>query len=218
MTGVHLHRCALPPRSHDAVGCASIERIVIDLAREHGMPAGLVAADFVLHEGMTSMPRLLAELEACRRWPGVRAAAEAIAFTDGRAESVLESRSRLAIRDWGLPAPEPQVRIGDRWGRFVARVDFYWDEFGIVGEADGDLKYDDDDPTPLHKEKRRQEVLEQDLELPVVRWGNGDLPTSAPSPAGCAADSRPAPDSHALSGAGPSCPHFDFPDDAALPV
>ena len=25
----------------------------------------------------------------------------------------------------------------------IGRLDFYWDEFGVVGEADGRAKYDD---------------------------------------------------------------------------
>jgi len=176
MVGVHLHRCTAPPLRHRVapVECTNTERVVIDMAREHGMIAGLIAADYVLQKDMSTFPRLYDELDECRRWPGVRAAREAIAFADGRAESVLETRSRLALRDWGIPAPEPQVRIGNAWGGFVARVDFYWDEFGVVGEADGDLKYDGKDPEPLLDEKKRQGLLE-DLELPVVRWGSRDM-------------------------------------------
>lgn len=172
---VHLHRCPLPPRAGEAVARTSVERTVIDLAREHGMLSGLVAADFALHTRLTTLARLLAELDRCERWPGVRAAREAIAFADGRSESVLETRSRLLLQQWGLPAPVPQVRIGNEWGGLVARVDFYWDEFGVVGEVDGAMKYDGTDARPLHEEKKRQEKLEQELELPVVRWGNADL-------------------------------------------
>jgi len=173
---VHLHRCTRGPgrRSVGEVAVTSDERIVVDLAREHGMATGVVAADYALHAGLTALPRLHAELERCRGWPGVRAAREAIAFADGRTESVLETRSRLALHRWGLPAPEPQVRIGNEWGGFVARVDFYWPEFGVAGEADGDAKYDGSDPEALVKEKRRQQRLD-DLELPVVRWGSADL-------------------------------------------
>lgn len=175
LPGVHLHRCALPTSTGHDLGSTTIERTVIDLAREHGLTSGLVAADCALQLKLTSLEALRSELETCQRWPGVRAARDAIAFTDGRSESVLETRSRLLMHQWGLPEPDLQVRIGNGWGGFVARVDFYWDQFGVVGEADGAMKYDGTDPTPLHREKKRQEVLEQDLELPVVRWGTSDL-------------------------------------------
>jgi len=175
VVGVHLHRCPLPTSVSGVLNATKIERTVIDLAREHGFPSGLVAVDAALHLGWTTVDAIAAELETCHRWPGVRAARDALAFADARSESVLETRSRLLMRQWGLPEPDLQVRIGNEWGGFVARVDFYWNEFGVVGEADGALKYDGTDPAPLHEEKKRQEKLDQDLELPVVRWGNADL-------------------------------------------
>jgi hypothetical protein len=58
-------------------------------------------------------------------------------------------------------------------GRFVGRPDFYWDEAGLVGEADGWDKYDGD-WRRLRDEKRRQELLEQGG-LIVVRWGWEEL-------------------------------------------
>ena len=172
---VHLHRCSMPVMPPTALRSNSPERTIVDLAREHGVEFGVVAADYVLHKKVRTERELTRELEVCRGWPAVRAARDAIAFADGRSESVLESRSRLLMQQWGLPQPDLQVRIGNQCGGFVARVDFYWDEFGVVGEADGAIKYDGTDPAPLHEEKKRQEILEQDLELPVVRWGNADL-------------------------------------------
>src|SRR3954453_19616167 len=106
ISGVHLHRCALPPRPLAAVGCTSIERAIVDLAREHGMASGLVAAGYALHRRLTTFPLLYEEWDRCRPWPGVRASPEAVGFPDAPGESVLESRSRLAFRQWGLPAPE----------------------------------------------------------------------------------------------------------------
>ena len=178
---VHLHRCTRAPDGQrvGGVDVTSDERMLIDLAREHGMPMGVVAVDHALHVGSTTLRRLNAELERCRGWPGLRAARDAIAFADGRTESVLESRSRLTFRRWGLPAPIPQVRIGNEWGGFIGRVDFYWPEFGVAGEADGDMKYDGEDVTPLIKQVRRQSKLE-DLDLPVVRWSSRDLADFGP--------------------------------------
>lgn len=77
--------------------------------------------------------------------------------------------------DAGLPPPRPQVPILARDGQFIGRVDFYWDEFGVVGEADGDGKLAGR-PRGLIEEKRRQGRLE-DAGLIVVRWGWSDLRT-----------------------------------------
>jgi hypothetical protein len=96
-----------------------------------------------------------------------------VQLADPRAESVLESLSRLRIIDSGLPAPEPQVTILDPAGHFCGRVDFYWDEFGVVGEADGMGKYDEARDS-LIEEKKRQGWIE-DTGLIVERWGWSDL-------------------------------------------
>lgn len=173
---IHLHRCTRVPQAPPVGGisCLGHERTSIDLAREHGVAAGVVAMDYLLHRRMSSAGAISDELTRCVRWPGVRAARQALVASDARSESVLESRSRLKLADFELPEPELQVRIGNAWGGFVARVDFYWDEFGVIGEADGAMKYRGDDPEPLLEEKKRQSALE-DLDLGVVRWGSDDL-------------------------------------------
>ncbi len=178
---VHVHRTtaeelALPV---GAAPCLSIARTVVDMAREHGVAAGVVPLDYALHNNFVTMDEVQATLDHCYRWPGVRAARAAAAASDGRSESVLESLSRLKIIASGIEAPEPQRLIGDASGRPIARVDFYWDRFGVVGEADGLMKYDlprddADDRNPLQKEKIRQELLER-LGLTVVRWMTADL-------------------------------------------
>ncbi len=76
----------------------------------------------------------------------------------------MESISRLAMT--GLPAPRTQVPICTMDGRLIGRVDFYWEELGVVGEADGRTKYTDD---ALWLEKRRQDSLVEHG-LVVERW------------------------------------------------
>ena len=63
-----------------------------------------------------------------------------IDFADPRAESPLESVSRVTMLRAGLPTPDLQVEIIDESG-WVATCDFGWREFGVVGEADGAGKY-----------------------------------------------------------------------------
>jgi Transcriptional regulator, AbiEi antitoxin len=172
----HVHRCTSAPMSLPVGGveCTSQERMAIDLAREHGVIAGTIALDYLLHQEQTCPAKLDEELVRCSRWPGVRAARTAVDLADGLSESPLETRSRLKFRSAGLPTPTLQARIADERGRFLGRADFYWDEYGVVGEADGAKKYDGSDPPPLLKEKLRQELF-ANTGLEVARWGSADL-------------------------------------------
>lgn len=173
--GVHLHRARLFPGDVVRLGsvlCSSPARTVIDLAREQGVDAGVVAGDAALRLRLTTWHQLAAALSWQEGWPGAARARDTLCALDGAAESPLESRSRLRLRRSDLPVPATQTVIRTTTGTFVARVDFYWDEAGVVGEADGLAKYGD--PGVLRAEKVRQEHLEQ-LGLIVVRWGWSDL-------------------------------------------
>lgn len=114
----------------------------------------------------------------CARWPGIRKARDVIAFADGRAATPLESVSRVVFREMGLPPPELQVTVACyESGNPRIIVDFLWPEFGVAGEADGLLKYDEDlDPkrVSLRAEKLRQEEIEA-LGYTVVRWTWDDI-------------------------------------------
>jgi hypothetical protein len=166
----HLHRAALPLRdvvNIDGVRVTSVARTVVDVAREQGVDAGVVSLDAALRTGSIGVRDVDHVINLCRHWPGLTRAHRALALANPLAESPLESVSRIRIAETGLPLPELQTVIGDAEGRFVARVDFYWDEFGVVGEADGDIKYES--RQVLIEEKTRQEALEA-LGLIVVRW------------------------------------------------
>ncbi len=120
----------------------SIARTVVDVARTTPFRAGVVTADSALRDWRTSKAELVAILATCASWPGIRRARRVVDFADGRSESPLESISRVAFADGGLPAPDLQVWVGsDAWA--IGRVDFLWREHRTVGEADGASKYSD---------------------------------------------------------------------------
>ena len=176
LAAVHLHRATLTETDVVAVDGYSVTapaRTVMDIARERGSAAGVVAADYALHEGLLTRDDLGSAFELCRRWPGRKAAGITVAHADGWAESPLEYLSRLRMAAAGLPAPRLQVNICDSYGRFVGRSDFYWDEFGVVGEADGDLKYERGRAAIVEERQRHKEF--EELGLIVVRWGWADL-------------------------------------------
>lgn len=135
-----------------------VARTIVDLARAD-RAQGLVAADAALHERLVTAAELTRQLDGCAGWPGAARARGVLAAASSLTESPLETLTRLCLFDAGLPAPELQAWIGRD------RVDMLWRHARVVVEADGRLKYRDDE---LWKEKRRQERIER-LGFRVVR-------------------------------------------------
>lgn len=176
LAGAHLHRATLRAEDVVEVGGYPVTRparTVMDIAREFGAEAGVVAADYVLHEGLATDSELLDAYDFCRTWPGRKAARITLLSADGDAESPLESLSRLRIAAAHLPRPRLQREICDMHGQHLLRSDFLWDEYGVVGEADGNMKYRPDG-RQADDEREKQELVE-DAGLIVVRWGWRDL-------------------------------------------
>lgn len=157
--GVLVHIAALPAEhviSHRGVLLTSVPRTVIDLARTLPFAQGVAVADSALHAGLTSKSELATVIAECPRWPGLQRAREVTAFSDARSESVLESLSRAAFHQSGLPPPDLQVWVGDD-DEVIGRVDFLWRRYRTIGEADGAFKYQ----TPA----RARAQLERDARL-----------------------------------------------------
>lgn len=172
LRGALLHRAQLWPE--DVVNLAStnvtsVARTIADLGRSCPTATTVVAADYAIHHAMVELAQIEDVLLRAWIWPGIRRAWRSLALVDGRAESPLESVSRLVLGWMRVAAAKLQTPLYDERGLFVGRVDFYWPEFG---EADGRIKYDD--RSVLFAEKRRQEALE-DLGLIVVRWDWTDV-------------------------------------------
>jgi hypothetical protein len=171
LSGVHVHRAQLRRHDRRLIGGTAVTspaRTLVDLGRSRPVRTAVAALDAALRSGAVREHELVDVLQFCWNWPGIRRAQRAVDAADALAESPLESISRLAIHDLGLPKPALQVTLLDQFHRFAARADFYWDEFGVVGEADGGSKYDS--RPVLTAEKERQERLEE-LGLVVARWG-----------------------------------------------
>ncbi|MGH3679004.1 MAG: DUF559 domain-containing protein, partial [Natronosporangium sp.] len=161
---VVLHHAAVPPDQvtvQQGVPVTTPARTVLDLARSQSFLAGAVAADAALRTRCTRA-ELDAALATCRGWPGSRQARRVAAFADPRAESPLESISRVAFHRYGLPPAILQAVIGG-----YDRADFLWERYRVIGEADGLAKYTDADV--LRREKLREEELAR-MGFTVVRW------------------------------------------------
>jgi hypothetical protein len=184
---VHLARCSGFPRLKHDVVVDTIEYADVELCEVLGVRAttlvrtaaelihcsspgeALAVADSAMRAGC-SLAELTAAAEAVERPAPLTS--RVLALADPRSDSALESMSRWLFHISRIPMPEPQVLIGDDSGPF-ALVDFLWREVGVVGEADGALKYDLDGDA-RRAEALRQERLER-MGFVVVRWTFDDV-------------------------------------------
>jgi hypothetical protein len=109
---------------------------------------------------------------------GIGSAARAVNFADGRAESPLETRCRLALVASGFPPPELQAELHDAQG-FVARLDGWYDDAAVALEFDGRVKYlqpraGRSPGDVLWDEKRREDRL-RELDIGVLRLVDEDM-------------------------------------------
>jgi len=173
---VSRHVVGTPPEEGlvDGVRVTSPARTVADLSRTCGLLTGVVAGDAAIRAGLVTLDELDAEVEAIGSGRGVRVARDVVAFVDGCSESPGESLSRIRMRELGLTMPRLQHVVTDRHG-FVGRVDFWWEEFGVIGEFDGRSKYGLDESVTaaadrLWDEKVREDRLRAATAATVVRW------------------------------------------------
>lgn len=171
----HPHRATLREKdvtTIDDIPVTSVARTLVDLGRHRPIGAAVTAIDAALHDGRVTMAEIEDVLVWAWNWPRIRRAQRAVHYCDGRSESPLESVSRLVLAWLRIPTADLQTNIFDEFGRLAGRADFYWNEFGVVGEADGRSKYDR--RSVLVDEKERQERFEE-LGLVVVRWDWSDV-------------------------------------------
>lgn len=163
--GVKHHKAPFTPEQITFVGdlpVLDIPRTVADIAREHGLRHGVVAASSALRLGVTR--RALADaIVAMRNWRHVTICREAVALADGRCESPGEALSMLMVKQLKIGEVDLQFGLRDggrtafadlRIGRHLVEFDGRL-KFRIVSE--GGLAVSPDDA--LWKEKQRQDWL-----------------------------------------------------------
>ena len=178
--GVKHHKSVVPSRSAvviDGLPSTGVARTAVDIAREHGLPAGVVACDAAMRAGVRRS-ELDAELAAMAHWPGVIAARSAAALADPRAESAGESLARLLVIELGLGDVEPQFALRLR-GRVVwidLRVGCHCFEFdGRIkyrARADGGVAVQPAEDVVLNERQRELEVCSVGLGMSRLAWSD----------------------------------------------
>lgn len=142
-------------------------RAVIEAATVLSLESALVSADSAQHLGLTDRVALRREFERLHHWPGSQKIHVMLMYTDGKRESVGETRSCVLFRAAGIPPPTLQVEVRDDRGVLVAITDFAWDAYRVFGEFDGRSKYlraydpDDDPADVVYREKRREDRVRE---------------------------------------------------------
>jgi hypothetical protein len=137
---LHTRRVALEPADvvHvDGVPVLAPLRTLLDLPNVLRPDALVAALDHALHVGLVSLADLHVAAGRDRRGQGgVLALRAALALTDPKAESPHESLTRLVLKPV-LPGLRSQVRVYDRNGRILARLDLGDEELKLGVESDG---------------------------------------------------------------------------------
>lgn len=153
------------------VAVTSATRTAFDLARLLPTTTAVMALDRLAHLDLVDLAALAEVVHARTHARGRTAASAAVGLADGGAESPQETLLRLAWVRLGLPRPLANPVVTDPSGSFVARVDLFDPESGVVGEYDGAVHAD---ARRRSRDAERQEALES-LGLVVVRATSFDL-------------------------------------------
>lgn len=155
--GIALRRAAVDEKDIvwvRGLPATSMARTIADLALRLSLTEAVVIADAASHMRKVSLERLRAWASANSGRKGVRRLRRVIEYAEPRAASPMESRLRMALVLGGLPRPEAQVPILDRYGRSVGRPDLYYAEQRLGIEYNGATHRDS-----IAQDNRRQNAL-----------------------------------------------------------
>jgi hypothetical protein len=149
----------------EANGCRCLgpARTALDIAREHGSPAGLSAVDSARRAGIT-LDELWRAEQGMRSWPGVTKVREAIELSDPGADNPGETLARELVTELGFGPPQTQfglaadgrtawcdLRLGRHLFEFDGRTKYRrLDEGGAATTSAEDVVW---------REKRRQDWI-----------------------------------------------------------
>ncbi|MGC3955847.1 MAG: type IV toxin-antitoxin system AbiEi family antitoxin domain-containing protein [Propionicimonas sp.] len=140
----------------------ALAQAVPQLERRHGV----AMMDSARHQLRLSEAELRAAHDRARFSPGVLRTHPWWDESDPRAESPAETWARLACVDAGIPPDALQLRVLDRSGRLLARVDLAWllpDGRWLLVEIDG--RDEHEAPTALFRDRTRQNSILTDRTL-----------------------------------------------------
>ena len=171
----HFYTDFLEPETLEGISLTSVADTAIDIARARHPAFGLATLDDVIRSHGIMQGHLAATNDGRDSSRGRANALWSIERATGIPESVLESLSIAEIEWLGFARPMLQKEF-DLGQLGKKRVDTYWPDVNVIGEADGDSKYrlhPGGVGAALVEEKRREDALRR-LSDGFARWGWAD--------------------------------------------
>jgi Protein of unknown function (DUF559) len=131
----HRRRRPVPIRQRRGLPVTTPELAFIEASQDLGFVDRVIAGDWLLRLGHTSLADLT-DAVASSTAHGVKRARRALVYVRERVDSPRETVLRLMLVLARLPEPEPNLRIGDR-DDFIARPDLVYLAYRVVVEYDG---------------------------------------------------------------------------------
>jgi hypothetical protein len=178
ITNLVLHRRLgrLHPVDIDGIPVLGADRTFVDSATILRLRDLVVAGDWLIHLGQTTLDQMI-EYAFARHLDGVRRARRASMLVREGVESPRETVVRLLLKFARLPEPLVNRIIVDDNGEFLARGDLVYESYKVLVEYDG--WHHERDARQRQRDRERREQLEaagwrvivvtsQDLEAPNV--------------------------------------------------
>lgn len=156
-------------------------RAALETASLSSAEGAVVVLDDGQHKRLFTPEQVDTQFALMQHWPHTLHLQFAVRFTDGRAESVGESRSRYLCYVHGLPKPDLQFHVYDERGRLVGITDMAWHEQRLLGEFDGKVKYGrllgpgEEPGDAVFREKVREDALRRVTGYSMIRLTWADL-------------------------------------------
>ncbi|MCW2816701.1 MAG: hypothetical protein JWN84_4156 [Nocardioides sp.] len=156
-------------------------RTALDTAAGASRDPAVAVLDWVQATGNATRDELDLGVERMQMWPGTIGLHHKLRLSNGRAESVLETRAHLLCRDHDLPMFEPQFAVFHPSGRLAGRVDGAWPAYRTMIELDGMTKYlrhrraGETIEECVLREKQRENLLRRLTGWTMIRLAWSDL-------------------------------------------
>lgn len=161
----------------DGLRVRAADLCLVDAALQLDRAHALCLFDWGLHAGVLTQESLGALISRAAHRPGIRHTREAAGFADGRAQSPLESRVRLACIDGAVAPDDLQYEVRDKWERVVAVGDLAWwrkRHRPLIAEADGKVHAL---PAAVYHDRRRGNALTvQSCDVVRFTWADALRP------------------------------------------